>query len=76
METETSKILTEMFIDNFNLDEAKEDIHFLELGAKSIDVMKLQIAIKKKFGVKIDFKTLYGLGTINAIAEYVNKSVA
>lgn len=73
---ETNKILKKMFIENFNLEDAQENVHFLELGAKSIDVMKLQIAIKKQFGVKIDFKSLYSLGSIEAIADYLNKNVA
>ncbi|WP_026514082.1 acyl carrier protein [Butyrivibrio sp. LB2008] len=72
---ETKNTVLGLFEKIFKLEKPSEEMHFTELGAKSIDVMKLQIELKKQFGIKMDFRTLYSLGSVNAISEYICEQI-
>ncbi len=67
MEERVKKI----FEDVFHMEDPDGDTHFSKMGGKSVDAMKLQIELRRLFGVKVDFRTLYELGSIQSIATYV-----
>ena len=68
---EIEKLTLDIFRNVFNVEEINKDTHFIKMGGKSIDAMKIQIELRKQFGVKIDFKTLYQLGSIYKISEHI-----
>lgn len=63
--------IIEMFGKFFNVEQPDRTMHFSELGGKSVDAMKLQIELRKQFGIKMDFRTIYKLGTIEAMGQYI-----
>lgn len=60
-----------IFEDVFSIENPDVDLTFSEMGGKSVDAMKLQIELRKQLGVKVDFRTLYSLGSIRALARHI-----
>ncbi len=72
----TEQKITEMFKKIFKIENPDKNMHFSELGGKSVDAMKFQIELRKQFGVKIDFRTIYKLGSVETLAEYIAEKLA
>ena len=72
---ENRKVVSEIFEKVFGVEKPSPEQHFTELGADSIGVMKLQIEIRKQFGLKIDFRELYSLGSIDKISDFIVANV-
>jgi acyl carrier protein len=72
---ENRNVVSGIFEKVFGIEKPSPDLHFTELGADSIGVMKLQIEIRKQFGFKIDFRKLYSLGSVNEIGDYISANV-
>ena len=54
--------------------EVKEDSKFIEdLGADSLDVVELVMALEEKFDIKIPDEDLDKVTTIDDIVSYINK---
>ena len=56
MDAQIMKMVKEVFVDSFELDEAvltPEAKVFEDLGLDSLDIVDLVVALQKKFGVKI-----------------------
>lgn len=62
-----------VFEEVFRVEDPDVNATFSELGGKSIDAMKLQIEMRKRFGVKVDFRTLYERGSAVALAAYLTE---
>lgn len=43
----------------------------IELGGTSMDMLKLQMELRRAFGKKISIETLYEIGSVAGIAERV-----
>ncbi len=55
----------------FKLENPNRDLTFTQLGGRSVEAMQLQIELRHEFDVKLDFRSLYELGSIKAIAGYL-----
>lgn len=62
-----------VFEEVFRVEDPDVNATFSELGGKSIDAMKLQIEMRKRFGVKVDFRTLYERGSAAALVAYLTE---
>lgn len=68
----TEEKLSDIFSSAMNLNsDFSKGSSFLELGGTSIEAMKIQIEIRKAFGVKMKMDTLYELGSVERIAERI-----
>lgn len=47
--------------------------NFMELGAQSISMMKLQTALLKEFGIKLKFRELFQFNTVEALSGCMAK---
>ena len=65
--------------DQLNVDEAevKPEANFKEdLGADSLDLFELVMALEEEFGVEIPSEDLESIATVNDVVEYLkNKGV-
>ncbi len=69
--TKTFEFLTNAIGDlvDFEVADMKPETGLLELGLDSLDYVSLQLAIKKKYGVEINFDD-FTSGQITTIAEF------
>ena len=57
---------------NVNADEVKEDSKFVEdLGADSLDVVELVMALEEKFDIEIPDNDAEGIATVGDAVKYV-----
>ncbi len=57
---------------NVNPDEVKEDSKFVEdLGADSLDVVELVMALEEKFDIEIPDSDAEGIATVGDAVKYV-----
>lgn len=69
--SETFDFLTNAIGDlvDFEVEDMKPETGLLELGLDSLDYVSLQLAIKKKYGVEINFDD-FTSGQITTIAQF------
>lgn len=57
---------------NVNADEVKEGSKFVEdLGADSLDVVELVMALEEKFGIEIPDEVAEKIVTVNDVVQYI-----
>jgi acyl carrier protein len=57
---------------NVNLDEVKEDSKFVEdLGADSLDVVELVMALEEKFDIEIPDSDAESIATVGDAVKYI-----
>lgn len=62
---------------NANPDEVKEDSKFVEdLGADSLDVVELVMALEEKFGIEIPDEDAEKIQTVGDAIQYIEKHKA
>ena len=49
--------------------------NFIELGAQSIQMMKLQMEILKSFGVRLSFQELFENNTVQSLESCITKKL-
>lgn len=49
--------------------------NFIELGAQSIQMMKLQMEILKSFGVRLSFQELFENNTVQSLENCITKKL-
>jgi acyl carrier protein len=62
---------------NVNSDEVKLEANFVEdLGADSLDVVELVMALEEKFEIEIPDEDAEGIKTVKDVVEYIEKAKA
>jgi acyl carrier protein len=62
---------------NVNPDEVKLESDFVEdLGADSLDVVELVMALEEKFEIEIPDEDAEGIKTVKDVVEYIEKAKA
>lgn len=57
-------------------DEITSDSSFMEdLGADSLDIVEVILAIEEEFGMEIPDATVEGMSTVKSLVDYVEKTV-
>jgi len=60
-----------------NLDEIKEDSKFVEdLGADSLDVVELVMALEEKFDIEIPDESAEGIATVSDAVKFIEEAKA
>jgi len=60
-----------------NLDEIKEDSKFAEdLGADSLDVVELVMALEEKFDIEIPDESAEGIATVSDAVKFIEEAKA
>ena len=74
--SETFAKVKEVIVDQLNVDEAdiNEDATFIDdLGADSLDVVELAMALEDEFGLQVPDDDLENIRTVQDIVDYVSK---
>jgi acyl carrier protein len=62
---------------NVNSDEVKLEANFVEdLGADSLDVVELVMALEEKFEIEIPDEDAEGIKTVKDVVDYIEKAKA
>jgi acyl carrier protein len=62
---------------NVNPDEVKLEANFVEdLGADSLDVVELVMALEEKFEIEIPDEDAEGIKTVKDVVDYIEKAKA
>lgn len=56
-----------------SLDQVTPSADLKELGADSLDMMNILLAVQEKFNIEIPDEDIEGLNSIDKICEYINK---
>ncbi len=60
-----------------NIDEIKEDSKFVEdLGADSLDVVELVMALEEKFDIEIPDESAEGIATVSDAVKFIEEAKA
>jgi len=60
-----------------NIDEIKEDSKFVEdLGADSLDVVELVMALEEKFDIEIPDESAEGIATVTDAVKFIEEAKA
>ena len=58
-----------------NADELKADSLFADHGVDSLDIFSLLLDVQEEIGVEISDDDVDGLVSVNAIVDYIKKSI-
>jgi len=72
---EVKEVVTEQL--GVNIDEIKEDSKFVEdLGADSLDVVELVMALEEKFDIEIPDESAEGIATVTDAVKFIEEAKA
>jgi mycobactin peptide synthetase MbtE len=75
-ETDTERVLAQLFSELLGRDRVGADDSFFDLGGHSLLATKLVAAVRAQFGVEVGVREIFELATVSALSAYIDTVAA